>query len=175
MDVLGYERHTRYRITGWARPATPRHTRRHRTPAGDIAIRAADHVLRPAAQPGSSDDPAISSPDGMDQPGAPPRDRPPTDRLIGIREIRQLFGLGRTAAYDLTHRPGFPAPVPVSRNAYRWWASEVAAFTAALRVESQHSSATRRRRTQQRTSPQEVAHLRITGKVRAARNRRTPR
>ena len=111
----------------------------------------------------------------MDQPGAPPRERPPTDRLIGIKEIRQLFGLGRTAAYDLTHRPGFPSPMPVSRNAYRWWASEVAAFTAALRVESQHSSGSRRRQTQRRTSPQEVARLRITGKVRAARNRRTPR
>ena len=86
-----------------------------------------------------------------------------------------VFGLGRTAAYDLTHRPGFPSPVPVSRNAYRWWASEVAAFTAALRVESQHSSGSRRRQTQRRTSPQEVAHLRITGKMRAARNRRPVR
>ena len=134
-----------------------------------------DHITHPAAQPGSSDDPAISGPDGTDQPAAPLRDRPPTDRLIGIGEIRQLFGLGRTAAYDLTHRPGFPAPVPVSRNAYRWWASEVAAFTAALRTESQSSSGSPRRRAQQRTSPQEAAHLRITGKVRAARNRRTPR
>jgi predicted DNA-binding transcriptional regulator AlpA len=99
-----------------------------------------DHSTYRTTQPGSSDDPAINSPDGMDQPGAPPREQPPTDRLIGIKEIRQLFGLGRTAAYDLTHRPGFPSPMPVSRNAYRWWASEVAAFTAALRVESQHSS-----------------------------------
>jgi predicted DNA-binding transcriptional regulator AlpA len=127
-----------------------------------------DHSTYRTTQPGSSDDPAISSPDGINQPGAPPRERPPTDRLIGIKEIRQLFGLGRTAAYDLTHRPGFPSPMPVSRNAYRWWASEVAAFTAALRVESQHPSGSRRRQTQRRTSPQEVAHLRITGKVRAA-------
>ena len=134
-----------------------------------------DHVTRPATQPSSSDDPAINGSDGTDQPTAPPRDRPPTDRLIGIREIRQLFGLRRTAAYDLTHRSGFPAPVPVSRNAYRWWASEVAAFTAALRAESQHSSASRRRQAQRRTPPQEAAHQRITGRVRAARNRRTPR
>ncbi len=134
-----------------------------------------DHTTYPAAQPGSSDDPAINGSDGTDQPAAPVRDRPPTDRLIGIGEIRQLFRLGRTAAYDLTHRPGFPAPVPVSRNAYRWWASEVAAFTAALRTESQSSSAGLRHRAQQRRSPQEAAHLRITGKVRTARNQRTPR
>jgi predicted DNA-binding transcriptional regulator AlpA len=134
-----------------------------------------DHITHPAAQPGSSDDPAINGSDATDQPTAPLRDRPQADYLIGIGQIRQLFRLGRTAAYDLTHRPGFPAPVPVSRNAYRWWASEVAAFTAALRADSQNSSADPRRRAQQRTSPQEAAHLRITGKVRAARNRRTPR
>ena len=134
-----------------------------------------DYITRPATQPGSGDDPAINGSDGTDQPTDPPRDRLPTDRLIGIGEIRQLFGLGRTAAYDLTHRPGFPAPVPVSRNAYRWWATEVAAFTAGLRTAGQNSFAGPRHRSQQRTSPQEAAHLRITGKVRAARNRRTPR
>jgi len=37
--------------------------------------------------------------------------------LITIKEIREIFGLGRTAAYELTHRPGFPAPVPISRCA----------------------------------------------------------
>jgi predicted DNA-binding transcriptional regulator AlpA len=146
-----------------------------RTPLNAQEAMSNDHSTYRTTQPGSSDDPAISSGDGMDQPGAPPRDRPPTDRLIGIREIRQLFGLGRTAAYDLTHRPGFPAPVPVSRNAYRWWASEVAVFTAALRADSQHPSGSPRRRAQQRMSPKDAAHLRITGKVRAARNRRTPR
>jgi predicted DNA-binding transcriptional regulator AlpA len=119
--------------------------------------------------------PAVDDSDATGQPTAPVRDRPPTDSLIGIGEIRQLFGLGRTAAYDLTHRPGFPSPVPVSRNAYRWWASEVAAFAAALRADSQNSSAGPRRRAQQRTSPHEAAHLRITGNVRAARNRRAPR
>jgi predicted DNA-binding transcriptional regulator AlpA len=53
--------------------------------------------------------------------------------LITINEIRKIFGLGRTAAYELTHRPGFPAPVPISRRCYRWWAKEVAAFAAELR------------------------------------------
>jgi hypothetical protein len=36
------------------------------------------------------------------------------DHLIGIREIRALFGLGRTAAYELVRHPGFPAVAPVS-------------------------------------------------------------
>ncbi len=134
-----------------------------------------DHIARPAAQPGSSDDPASNGSDGTDRPTAPPRGQPPTDSLIGIGEIRQLFGLGRTAAYDLTHRPGFPAPVPVSRNAYRWWASEVAAFTVALRTESQNSSVGPRHRAQRRTPPQDATHLRITGKVRSAHSRRNPR
>src|SRR6266567_3838412 len=40
--------------------------------------------------------------------------RPGADRLISVGDIRALFKLGRTAAYELTHRPGFPAPVRVS-------------------------------------------------------------
>ena len=40
--------------------------------------------------------------------------RSASDELISIADIRQLFKLGRTAAYELTHRPGFPAPVRVS-------------------------------------------------------------
>ena len=35
-----------------------------------------------------------------------------SDRLISIGDIRKLFKLGRTAAYELTHRPDFPEPVP---------------------------------------------------------------
>src|SRR5271165_6206062 len=57
-----------------------------------------------------------------------------TDRLISIGDIRNLFKLGRTAAYELTHRPEFPEPVPVSPRCYRWWASEVDAYAAALRL-----------------------------------------
>ena len=133
------------------------------------------NITRPATQPGSSNDPAIGGPGGIDQPTVTPRNRAAADRLIGIGEIRQLFGIGRTAAYDLTHRPGFPAPVPVSRNAYRWWASEVAAFTAALQADSQNAPTGPRRQAQQHTPSQEAAHLRITGRVRAARSRRTPR
>jgi predicted DNA-binding transcriptional regulator AlpA len=91
------------------------------------------------------------------------------DRLIGIREIRDLFDLGRTAAYELVHRPGFPALVPVSSHSHRWWESEVRAFAAALQTEVRR--------------PARIAHirpgpgttsLRITGKMRPARKPGAP-
>lgn len=132
-------------------------------------------ITYPATQPGASDGPARSRPSGTDQPEAPPRGQPSGDRLIGIREIRQLFGLGRTAAYELTHRPGFPAPVPLSSHAYRWWASEVTAFATALRGDGRNPPGRSRRQPQRRTPPPEAAHLRITGTVRSAHGRRTPR
>lgn len=55
------------------------------------------------------------------------------DRLISIREVALWFGLGRTAAYELTHRDDFPVPVVISPRCYRWPAGEVAAFAAGLR------------------------------------------
>jgi hypothetical protein len=39
------------------------------------------------------------------------------DALISIADIRKRFKLGRTAAYELTHRPGFPNPVPIEGRA----------------------------------------------------------
>jgi predicted DNA-binding transcriptional regulator AlpA len=62
------------------------------------------------------------------QPGHAGPARWTSDRLISIGDIRKLFNLGRTAAYELTHRPDFPEPVPISSRCYRWWASEVDAF-----------------------------------------------
>ena len=93
-----------------------------------------------------------------------------SDKLISIGHIRNLFKLGRTAAYELTHRPGFPDPVEISPHCYRWWASEVDEFAATLRRE--HAQA----RTRQAKTP----HLpdpgtpprRITGTVRPARARK---
>jgi len=66
-------------------------------------------------------------------PSAAPPARWTDDRLISIGDIRVLFKLGRTAAYELTHRPDFPEPVPISPRCYRWWASEVEAFADSLR------------------------------------------
>ena len=92
------------------------------------------------------------------------------DSLISIREIRSLFGLGRTAAYELTHRPGFPAPVRISPRCYRWWTAEVVAFTADLRRQAQPGSRPRPARSAARA--QDMPALQITGKVRMARRRK---
>lgn len=96
-----------------------------------------------------------------------------TDRLISIGDIRDLFKLGRTAAYELTHRPEFPEPVPVSSRCYRWWASEVDAYAAALRLKrSQQSVDATQRATKPNASRGATPPRRITGKVRAARGRK---
>ena len=112
-------------------------------------------------------DPAICPP------GIAGQNRWTTDRLISIGDIRDLFKLGRTAAYELTHRPEFPAPVPVSSRCYRWWASEVDAYAAALRPKrSQQSVDAAQRATKPTASQRVMPPRRITGKVRAARGRK---
>lgn len=90
-------------------------------------------------------------------------------RLISIREIRAMFGLGRTAAYELTHRPGFPAPVRISARCYRWSADEVAAFAASLRQQAR--PATHQRSRHLAANAQRLPAPHITGKVRMARRR----
>jgi predicted DNA-binding transcriptional regulator AlpA len=93
-----------------------------------------------------------------------------TDRLISIGDIRMLFKLGRTATYELTHRPRFPAPVQVSRRCLRWWASEVDAYADTLQREGAQRR-TRRTTPRQADSPP-TQPRRITGTVRAARSRK---
>jgi len=98
-----------------------------------------------------------------------------SDRLISIEEIRKLFTLGRTAAYELTHRPEFPEPVPLSSRCYRWWASEVDAFAANLRRKPPDQSAggDGSQRATKRQTPRPATPLRrITGKVRPVRTRK---
>lgn len=95
------------------------------------------------------------------------------DSLIDIADIRRIFKLGRTAAYELTRRPDFPAPVPISSRCYRWWASEVAAFAATLRQQPAQAS-TRHPRRSPVLPGQAAAPRRIIGTVRPARNRKDP-
>ena len=111
-------------------------------------------------------DPAIP------EPGTGGRARWASDRLICIGDIRSLFQLGRTAAYELTHRPDFPEPVPISPRCYRWWASEVEAFAAALRrnrSEQPLQGSDTRRATKPHTSLSAAPPRRITGKIRPVR------
>ena len=97
-------------------------------------------------------------------------------RSLAVRygDIRNLFKLGRTAAYELTHRPEFPEPVPVSSRCYRWWASEVDAYAATLRLKRSQQSVEPRtqRATKPHASHRATPPRRITGKVRAARTRK---
>jgi len=93
------------------------------------------------------------------------------DRLISIRDIRMLFELGRTAAYELTHRPGFPEPVVISPRCYRWWASEVTAFATGIRNERTKARQPASHVGEQAVHPA-TPPLRINGTVRIARTRR---
>jgi predicted DNA-binding transcriptional regulator AlpA len=96
------------------------------------------------------------------------------DRLISIQDIRRIFSLGRTAAYELTHRPEFPQPVLVSQRCHRWWASEVDTFVASLRSESpvpRHTGDTRQA-AKGSALGSATPQRRITGRVRPARARR---
>lgn len=97
------------------------------------------------------------------------RERHDADWLMSISDIRALFKLGRTAAYELTRRPGFPPPVQVSRRCLRWWASEIAAYADTL--QRQGARQRTRRTTTPRASTPGAQPRRITGTVRAARNR----
>jgi predicted DNA-binding transcriptional regulator AlpA len=102
--------------------------------------------------------------------GAVREGRPP-DQLISIDDIRALFKLGRTAAYELTHRAEFPAPVQVSRRCLRWWASEVDAYADALQREAAERK-TRLTAVRPAGEATPSAARRITGTVRAARGHR---
>ena len=91
---------------------------------------------------------------------------------MSIGDIRALFKLGRTAAYELTHRPDFPEAVPISPRCYRWWASEVEAFADSLRRKRPDQSAGgdgTQWAAHPRTPNPAMPPRRITGKVRAAR------
>jgi predicted DNA-binding transcriptional regulator AlpA len=89
------------------------------------------------------------------------------DSLITITDIRRIFRLGRTAAYELTRRAGFPDPVRVSARCYRWWASEVDAFAAALSREPARQSPRPDRGP--RLPDPATPRRQITGRIRAAR------
>jgi predicted DNA-binding transcriptional regulator AlpA len=131
-------------------------------------------ILAGSSSPFTVDAMTLPDPEAFSacDPVAVRKGRPGADRLISIGDIRALFKLGRTAAYELTHRPGFPAPVQVSRRCLRWWASEVEAYADAL----QREGARRKSRGTTARQAGEPAALprRITGTVRAARRRRAP-
>lgn len=48
--------------------------------------------------------------------------------LLDIHDIKRIFKLERTAAYQLTKTPGFPTPVRLSSGCLRWTLEGVQAF-----------------------------------------------
>jgi predicted DNA-binding transcriptional regulator AlpA len=130
--------------------------------------RSADNGHQPATGEHSMGRLAVSP--GVREPGPAATTLLQAGTLISIREIRALFGMGRTAAYELTHRPGFPAPVRISPRCYRWWAAEVAAFTADLGRQARPGN--RQRPARQPAPAHDMPTLHITGKVRVARRRK---
>jgi predicted DNA-binding transcriptional regulator AlpA len=136
------------------------------------AVPAVSEWIRPTSRPPSKGDSPGTHGPGESQ--AEVQTRWAADTLISIRDIRELFGLGRTAAYELTHRPGFPGPVKLSSRCYRWWASEVTAFTADVRpgIAPSRRSHESGRAAHRPTSPNEPAPMRITGTIRVARRRK---
>ncbi len=121
------------------------------------------------SQGGGAPDPVIP------EPGTDGQARWANDRLVSIGDIRSLFKLGRTAAYELTHRPDFPEPVPISPRCYRWWASEVEAFAATLRrkrSEQPPRGGGTRLATKPHVSHPAAPPRRITGKIRPVRTRK---
>jgi predicted DNA-binding transcriptional regulator AlpA len=122
-------------------------------------------TTQPPPEPISSPGAAAHPPTARARADAPPR--VDDDTLITITDIRRIFRLGRTAAYELTHRPGFPDPVQVSARCYRWWASEVDAYAAALPRE--HARQAPRQASRPRLPDPATPPRQITGRVRAAR------
>lgn len=53
------------------------------------------------------------------------------NELITSRELQDLFGLGRTAALNLTRQPDFPAPYRINGRTFRWDRKEVLAWLEA--------------------------------------------
>lgn len=59
-------------------------------------------------------------------------------RLWGAWEIQQALGVGRTRAYEIMQRPGFPVPVDdTMRGGAVWYQTEVEVWIASHRKPSE--------------------------------------
>lgn len=105
-------------------------------------------------------------------PGQPAAYEHGEGKLITMAEIRAKFRLGRTAAYELVRRPGFPSRIVVSPRCHRWPESEVDAFVASLRTCSGPVGRTVR---QAQPSSRMTVPLRLTGTPRPVQARKTVR
>ena len=95
-----------------------------------------------------------------------------TSRLISRQQVGDLFGLRRSATYDLTQRSDFPLPVVISPKCLRWPVEEVVAFAEKLRHKDAGQQMRRARTGRVNgTAAWPMPGGRITGRVRPARGR----
>lgn len=66
-----------------------------------------------------------------------------TTRLLRLREVMHMTGLGRNAVYELAKTSGFPRPVKLTKRASAWREHEVQAWIEALPVSDRPSPRTR--------------------------------
>jgi hypothetical protein len=83
--------------------------------------------------------------------------------------MNRNIGNGHRPAAGESRRGRLPSR-PASANRYRWWAAEVAAFTADLRRQARPGN--RQRPARQAAPAQDMPALHINGKVRMARRRK---
>lgn len=56
----------------------------------------------------------------------------PTDRLLRLRDVMHLTGLGRSTIYRKIAAASFPQPVKVGQAAVRWRESDLSAWMQSL-------------------------------------------
>jgi prophage regulatory protein len=49
-------------------------------------------------------------------------------RMLHLKDVMKICGLGRTSVYDAVQRGEFPAPVPLLTRAPRWKNQEIQAW-----------------------------------------------
>lgn len=60
----------------------------------------------------------------------------PPDRLMKLREVENMAGLGKSSIYRRIATGEFPRPVTLSPNVVRWRESEISAWLNSLRPTS---------------------------------------
>jgi prophage regulatory protein len=64
-------------------------------------------------------------------------------RLLRLREVMHVTGLGRNAVYELAKTSGFPRPLKLTKRASAWREDEIQAWIDALPVSDRPSPRTR--------------------------------
>ncbi len=66
--------------------------------------------------------------------------------IFDIHTVRRIFGVSRTAGYDLTRSAGFPPPIVISSRCLRWPVEDTLAYRDGLSAASRPGAASPPRR-----------------------------